>query len=188
MKASAFLDQRKDEINSTLAVVRNEFGPVSDQQFNLRPNPKKWSAAECITHLNLTQEIYVPQMLVVIENKDKYPPAKNEFNHSWIGRMAYRAMQPKENNVISFKMKTFSKFQPADETLEKDAILDTFIKYQMDMLEVITGLGDIDPEKPKINSALGPIFKMGIGDALRFMIAHNMRHILQAQNALSLIK
>jgi hypothetical protein len=42
-------------------------------------------------------------------------------------------------------------------------------------------------EKPKIVTAAGPILKMRFGDALHFMVAHNRRHILQAQNVLKII-
>ena len=42
----------------------------------------------------------------------------------------------------------------------------------------------INPQKMKITSFAGPLLKLRGIDALRFLLGHNERHILQAKNAL----
>ena len=84
-------------------------------------------------------------------------------------------------------MKTFGKLKPKISVGNKNEILDQFLNFQESILEVIEGLYDMNLTKPKIVTAAEPILKMRIGDALHFMVAHNQRHILQAQNVFKII-
>ena len=69
----------------------------------------------------------------------------------------------------------------------KVEVLNKFIKFQKDIVYAIDNCDNMSLEKPKIVTAAGPIIKMRFGDALHFMVAHNQRHILQAQNVLNII-
>ncbi|MEO5584289.1 MAG: hypothetical protein ABIQ75_02450, partial [Flavobacteriales bacterium] len=42
-------------------------------------------------------------------------------------------------------------------------------------------------ESPRITSTLGPVLRFKIGDAFRFMIAHQERHFLQIERSLQAV-
>lgn len=186
MKTTDFLKARESEIRQLTDTVKNDFLPLSNELLNMKPAPKKWSIAECFQHLNLTMDVYVTQMLEVVEKKDQFPPAENEFKLSFMGRMGVKAMQPKEGEKISYKMRTFKVLNPEASKVEGNP-LDTFLEYQEGLLHIVASLEQMSLKKPKITTVVGPVFKMPIGDALHFMIAHNQRHILQAQKVLQII-
>lgn len=187
MKTIDFLQARLVETETIIHVVKDEFFDLPDDAFYKQPEPKKWSAAQCFDHLNLTMEIYVPQMVTKVQEKERYRGQNGEFKLSFWGKLAVNAMKPKTDKSIPMKMKTFKKLRPLKNGQSKNQLLEQFLLYQKDIIFVIKGLEYMSLTKPKIISALGPIFKLRIGDALHFMIAHNQRHLLQAKNAISFI-
>lgn len=186
MKTTDFLNVRESEIQQLTDTVKKEFLPLSIEVLNKKPAANKWSIAECLQHLNLTMDVYVTQMLDVIKKKDQFPSTSDEFNLSFMGRMGVKAMQPKEGQKISYTMKTFKVLNPEVASSEYDPLA-KFLEYQDHLLSVTSSLRHMSLTKPKITTIVGPLFKLSIGDALHFMIAHNQRHILQAQKVLQII-
>ena len=187
MKIAEFLQKRAAETKEITVMVKSEFLPLSEERLSRKPSEDKWSIRACFQHLNLTLEVYVSQMLDVIKDPDKYPQTEDEFTLGFMGRMGVRAMQPKEGEKISYKMKTFKVLDP-ERSNPGDNAVGVFLDHQEDLLRVIDGLEHMSLSKPKITTVIGPLFKMSIGDALHFMIAHNQRHILQARKVLQIIQ
>ena len=187
MKTVDFLEQRKVETQNIIEIVSSEFKDLSQKTFNTKPAPNKWSVAECFMHLNQTLEIYIPQMVKKVEEKEKYLGQRELFKYSLAGKMAVKSMLPKSDQSIPFKMKTFGELKPKQSDGDRNKILDEFIEFQNMTIVVIDGLEGMSLTKPRIKTAAGSILKMCIGDALHFMVAHNQRHIVQAQNVLKII-
>lgn len=187
MKSVNFLDIRKKETLQIISAVKTVFEPIENNVFNNKPSSEKWSIAECFQHLNLTLAIYIPQMVELVKQKELYPKLSEEFSYSFLGKMAVKFMAPKEDSRIPYKMKTFDNLNPGASTFDQAMTLRAFLDFQNDTLFVIEELNDMNLSKPKIITAAGRWLKMGIGDALHFMIAHNQRHLQQAQNNFKLI-
>lgn len=187
MKSTEFLAARKSETLAINEIVANEFEILDQKLFNAKPGPKKWSVAECIQHLNITLQIYVPQLVSAVKNKHQFTGQRQIFTHSFIGKLGVNSMSPKANNEIPRKMQTFKKLKPKELEYEKREVLDNFLGFQNDIISVIEGTDNMSLEKPRIVTAAGSFLKMRFGDALHFIIAHNQRHVLQAQNVLKII-
>jgi uncharacterized damage-inducible protein DinB len=187
MKSQYFLEEREKETLEIVGIVESEFSALTADQLNIKPAGDKWSISECLAHLNLTLNIYIPQMQKVVEEKEKYGIQKENFSYSAIGKMAVKAMQPKTDKSIGFKIKTFKRLNPERAEMDARATMNSFLDFQRATIEVIHGLKNTSLSKPKIITAAGPILKMGIGDALHFMVAHNQRHIVQAQKVSKII-
>jgi len=187
MKIAVFLDELK-AITKDLTEQCGQLLLIDHNLLNVRPERNKWSIAECFEHLNLTLEIYLPQIQEILKHPEKYPSKEQSFKHSWLGSFAVKTMQPKTDDKITFKMKTFARLDPALSDDDTDSSLKKFINWQEQTLEVLNKVEDIDLKKSKINTAVGSILKMGVGDALHFVIAHNQRHVLQAQKVLQKIQ
>src|SRR5687768_15269364 len=54
---------------------------VPADRWNVRNDPDRWSVGECIAHLNLTSEAYLPRIWAAIAEARKLPP---------LGRRRYR--------------------------------------------------------------------------------------------------
>ncbi len=85
-------------------------------------------------------------------------------------------MEPKEKLN---KMKTMSKFNPSGSSLTKSE-LNKFEHQQYKTLELLSKAIAVDLTKTKTKTSLSKIINMRLGDTLRFVIAHNQRHLYQA--------
>ena len=81
------------------------------------------------------------------------------------------------------KMKTPKDKNPLGENLTKESIL-IFIEQQKLLLQILENSEKIDLGKIKIPISIAPFVKIKLGDTLRFIVYHNERHIVQAQNIL----
>lgn len=187
MTTADFLLNREKETLEMILITNEEFNPLSTELFNTKPAANRWSIGECFEHLNLALNIYIPQMETIIKNKKKYMGQNEQFSYSLLGKMAVKAMLPKANKCIPYKMKTFRKLKPLKSEANKRRILGKFLSYQKLTLDIIHELQEVNLEIPKIITAAGPLLKMRIGDALHFMVAHNQRHIVQAQHVYKII-
>jgi hypothetical protein len=109
MKSQYFLEEREKETLEIVGIVESEFSALTADQLNIKPAGDKWSISECLAHLNLTLNIYIPQMQKVVEEKEKYGIQKENFSYSAIGKLAVKAMQPKADKSIGFKHENFQK-------------------------------------------------------------------------------
>ena len=187
MDSNEFLDLRNNETINIIENVKKVFEVLDEQVFHSKPSPESWSISECFVHLNLTLKYYIPQMVKITHQKDKYPKEKGSFTHSIIGKLAVKAMTPKPDQRIPFKMKTFAKLNPDFSVGNKHEILHEFLDFQEITVGLCENLKSMSLKKPKIVPFTGPLVKMNVGDALHFMVAHNQRHLLQAENVLKII-
>jgi len=183
-----YLDRLKNSTSELINITENQFLSMDPAMLDTKPSADQWSISECFKHLNLTLKIYLPQMNAVVKNSEKYPVKSDVFQHGLLGKLAVKAMKPKANNQIPYKMKTFNSLKPKNADINSQKEIRQFLKYQNEILTIIDGLQKVNLRKPKITTAAGPIIKMSIGDALHFMVAHNQRHIVQAQNVFKIIQ
>lgn len=176
------LDQLKKDTQEITATVKNEFLVHTTEKLQQKPMPNSWSVLECLEHLNLTYRHYIPE----IQNKLKQATAQQKvaisfYKPSILGNYMTNSMMPKGNQVVN-KMKTFAAIQPSlDETSE--IIIKEFLEHQQSMLDLLDTASGYNLQRIKVQS-LVKILRFRLGDAFRFLTAHNLRHILQAKKAL----
>lgn len=151
---------------------------LSKKELNYKKTNEKWSALECIEHLNLYGGFYNPEIKKsLIDNKTE--PAPN-FNTGLIGGYFTNSMLPKAK--IN-KMKSPVDKNPIGSEVDKEVLVQ-FIKQQYEHLDLINKSGSINLTKTKIPITISKHLKLRLGDTFRFILAHNNRHITQAENTL----
>ena len=88
-------------------------------------------------------------------------------------------MLPKEN--LNY-MKTFKDKNPAGSKLNK-AVIDRFLNQQHEFLDFIDKSKKVSLMKTKLPLTISKLLKLSLGDTFRFSVAHNERHVLQAERA-----
>ena len=152
-----------------------------------RPAPRSWSVLEVIEHLNISSGHYT-RRLRRIYSKGEAPELKAEFTPGRWGESFTRSMQPLPDGTIPKPMRTLWLFEPkAAAAKGRTSLLEfqAMLEEQLVLLERARTLGW---EGPKVTSTLGPIFRFKIGDAFRFMVAHQARHFLQAECTLAKVE
>ncbi|MDR6844192.1 DinB family protein [Flavobacterium granuli] len=148
----------------------------SNNQLNWKENPESWSILECLEHLNLYGDFYLPEIEKTIDNAK----SKNEsdFKSGILGNYFAESMLPKAKLN---KMKTFKDKNPLNSHLDTNTI-DRFINQQIKMLNLLDKSRTISLNKEKTSISLTKLIKLKIGDTFRFVINHNIRHIKQIEN------
>ena len=99
-----------------------------------------------------------------------------------MGNYFVKMIKPKSDERIPSPMKTMKKFIP--ELKVNDNTIRNFLTDQEGIIKALELSKQLDLNKIKITSAIGPIVTFKLGDAFRFLIGHNQRHIIQAKRVL----
>ncbi len=157
-----------------------EYQAIPIDQLNWKANPKKWSVLECLEHLNLYGDFYLPEMQKRITNGKQAAPSAM-FSSGWLGNYFAKSMLPKEKLNT---MNAPSGMNPVGSTLN-ETHLERFIEQQEVLLKILEQARTIDLTKTKTSISLASWIKLRLGDTLRVVIYHNERHIVQADKVLT---
>jgi hypothetical protein len=148
-----------------------------------QPAPGKWSAAECLDHLNVYNSRYIAAITAAMEmSRQKGVIPRPVFTSSWLGNYFTNLMAPKPDGSISSRMKSPANARPAAH-LDAADVLARFIGYQQQWLDLLEKAQETDLHKTKVPTTLSRMLKLSLGDTFRFNIAHEQRHLLQALRA-----
>ncbi len=149
----------------------------------LQPAPGKWSIAQVLEHLNTYGRHYLQEINQQVSiNNDMQQQAW--FNPGILGDYFTNAIKPKSVFEVKNKMKT-SKSHAPENNLQVDIVLAEFIDQQHKLLLLLEESRQRDLNTIRIPITITKLIKLKLGDAFRFIIAHEQRHMIQARNALT---
>ena len=140
-----------------------------------REAPESWNILECLEHLNLYGDFYLPQMEQKIKQATRQ--TEPEWKSGWLGNYFANSMLPKEKLN---KMKTFSDKNPLNTHLDK-TVIDRFINQQIKLLELLNQAGNVSLNQVKISTSISSLLKLKLGDTLLFYTNHTLRHLQQIE-------
>ncbi|OHX65084.1 DinB family protein [Flammeovirga pacifica] len=147
-------------------------------ELNLRSNEKSWSILECIHHLNLYGEYYIPHLEKALLKSQK----RNHevYKSGWLGNYFSNMMAPKEN-IVKNPMPAPSDKNPIGSNLDT-SVLDVRHQQIDKLKQLLLQANELNLEKVRIPITISKWIKLKTGDTFRFLIAHEVRHFLQCQN------
>jgi hypothetical protein len=138
-----------------------------------KENETSWSILECLEHLNLYGDFYLPEIESKIKNSTT--KADLEFKSGMLGSYFAKSMLPKEKLN---KMKTFKDKNPLNANLDI-SVIDKFINQQIKLLDLLNQSRNVSLNKMKIQTSISSLIKLKLGDAFQFLINHIIRHLNQ---------
>ena len=147
-----------------------------------RENETSWNILECLEHLNLYGDFYLPQMESKIKSSNT--KAGSEFKSGLLGNYFAKSMLPKEKLN---KMKTFKDKNPLNVRLDK-MVIDKFIDQQIKLLELVNQSRKVSLNKVKIPTSISSLIRLKLGDTFQFFINHIIRHLSQIDRIQAAIK
>ena len=151
----------------------------SADELNYREKEGSWSVLECLEHLNLYGDFYIPEIKKVLQKaKESSAPI---FKSGLLGNYFAVSMLPKKGFN---KVKTFKDKNPLGSSLNRK-VIQRFIHQQLEMIELLNKATVVDLNKVKTAISITTLLKLKLGDTFRFVINHNIRHIEQAKNVLN---
>ena len=178
MKSETLISDLIERTKNNLNRVQN-FQDLTDQELNHKISPQSWSILECLEHLNRYGDFYIPELKEKI--KSSHHKNNGSFKSGWLGNYFAKMILPKEKLN---KMKTLKSMNPVGSKLNRQ-VIEKFIRQQQQLLELLDQARDVSLTKTKTKISISSWIRLRLGDTFRFVIYHNQRHILQAENILS---
>lgn len=153
------------------------FKELSGEKLNAKKDQTQWSILECLEHLNLYGDFYLPEIEKQLLKGDKVNDNKI-FKSGVIGNYFTNLM--KANNGKMKKMKSPKDKNPINSKLSAITI-DRFLKQSETLRLLLNQARNVDLTKTKTAISLSSMIKLRLGDTFRFYVYHIERHVLQAQ-------
>jgi hypothetical protein len=171
------IDDLMEIVNQARAAAC-KFKNFRNDQLNYKPGPEEWSILECLEHLNLYGDYYLPEIGKQIRT-NHIDTSDEIFKSGFIGNYFATLIQVK-NGKIKRKLHSPKDKNPANSKLTPKSI-DRFIK-QLDSLDSLLAQSrKIDLIKTKTAVSITRFIRLRLGDTLRFFVYHIERHIVQAE-------
>lgn len=179
MRKTQLIDRFIDQATRLDERVHMGFADVPFDELTHRPEPASWSAAECLGHIVITFERYVPALEKIFER----PIAQTEdidVKKGFLGNWFAQQMDPERGK----RMRTFSVFEPVDVGPD---VLDRYHAYHDTLLDYVRRSPDVDWTKMMVTSPVNKFVRFRLGDAYTIFLHHDERHVLQAERALEAV-
>lgn len=151
-------------------------------QFTTPPRPNSWSVAECIQHLSLTSEAYIPLLESALE-KARTRPRASSYKLDWWGRALKWSLEPPPR----FRFATSKNFQPVD-IGDANRVLGHFLRLQSEIAKLARDADGLDLNSVKVTSPFSSHVRYNVYSAFALIVAHERRHLWQAQKALEALQ
>jgi hypothetical protein len=149
---------------------------LTAEQIARRPDPGKWSIAECLAHLNITAATVQKLMARGIEQaKQEKRFGEGPFSIGPKGRLLIWIAEPPPK----FRIRAPKNVRPPAASDDPLQVLPAFIKAQDEWERLMREQEGLDLAKIKVGQG---VFRMRLAAALPWMMAHQRRHLLQAEN------
>jgi hypothetical protein len=174
-----------DSLNSAQSRLRAFTDRLSDSAWNRRPAPEKWSAAECVEHLNLTSRAFVPLLRdAVAEARLSRQSPKEHYRRDPLGWFMSKMMGPMRH-VGKFKVmrvKTLPPFVPKSNRSRTET-LSEFVTLNAELVSLLRSADGLPIDEVKIVSPFGGRMKYNAYSAFSILARHEHRHLVQAEEA-----
>ena len=147
---------------------------LSRDQLTWSPAPGAWSIGQCLDHLRIGNEIYLPAISSALEGRR--PSAVPElllsaisqwFIHNYIGpSVGTRAKAPR-------------KTRPAAEV--DTTVLDAFLRTNQTARELVSRASVYDVNRIRFKNPFVHLLRFTVGTGLEIVSQHESRHLLQAE-------
>ena len=150
--------------------------------FTVRPSPGSWSAAECLSHLSISTELFLPVLRKALdEAKAKGITApKKAPAMDVVGRVMKWFLEP----PIRKRVQTVAPLVPRSVRAKAEAFGE-FSTLQSKLSDMIQEAAAFDLRRLKIVSPFDKRVKYNVYSAFRIIVAHQRRHLWQAEQAVA---
>jgi hypothetical protein len=150
---------------------------LSRAQFNWRPEPHRWSIAECLLHLNVGAEVYTRLIEMATERgRTRGLLATGPFRYGFLSRWLLGSLEP----PVRTRYKTPRMFYPAPGVQHMIAdVLRQFESAGRRWDECLRRANGLDLARVKVPSPVVPLLRFQLGPLFAGQAAHERRHLWQ---------
>lgn len=148
---------------------------LTPRQLNWKPSQNAWSVGQCLEHLCVFNEVYLPAITASLT--DRPLDAVQDIKLGWFGRWFIRNYI--EPSPASKRARAPKKIAPG--TRADPHVLDLFLTSNQAARELVRRASDYDVNRIRFKDPLIPVLRFTVGTALEIVPIHQRRHLLQAE-------
>lgn len=145
-----------------------------------RPAPRCWSIAECLDHLNVTAEVFLPALHRAIDGGIAASGEPRGPHRGWVGGWILRVVEPPPQK----RFRAPKRAQPRAH-LELDQVEAHFQQLQREILACLTRAEGVDLAKTRLGHPMFALLRLSLSEMFGVLVAHERRHLWQAEQVLA---
>jgi hypothetical protein len=172
----------RNELDATTARLRALVDTMDDATWRARPGRNRWSAAECVEHLNLTSRAYLPLLRdAVREGRARgMTDAGGAQRIGFVSWFLLRAQEPPVKH--SRRIRTTMPFVPRQVGPKPDVVRE-YERLQRELVQLLVEAEGLALSRIRVRSPFFARLRYSVYLALRVIPAHQRRHLWQAEEA-----
>ena len=175
----AQLDDIWHQLRAASDHAREVAGGLAPARLARRPAFNSWSVAECIAHLTLTTDAFLPLLRGALDKaRSSGPFAEGPFRTDLFGRLLIWFIEPPARTRVS----TQPAFVPVV-TDRPERALDDFLDRQIRLQRLLPTAVGLALDRIRITSPFERRVGYSVISALLVIPAHQRRHLWQAERA-----
>ena len=164
-----------DELNAADRRASDIAGPLSREQLNWKPTEGSWSVGQCLDHLLVANDVYLPPIAEALENRRTAPV--ESITPGWFGGWFIRNYI--EPSPSGGKARAPQKIAPASQV--DPSVLERFLQSNDVARNLVRQAGPYDVNRIRFRNPFVPVLRFTIGTGLEIVWRHQRRHLLQAE-------
>lgn len=171
------LETVSNEFGAAQTRVHRLVGVVPEAAWTRRPDPGRWSIAECIEHLNLTALAYLPLLRTAVDRGRKAGMGwRRRYRRDPVGWLMWRMAGP----PVRHRIKTVAAFVPAAQRPAAQIVAE-FDRLQEAQLACVAAADGLVLGRLWIRSPFDPRIRYNVYSCLTILPRHQARHLWQAE-------
>lgn len=151
--------------------------PLTREQFNWHAEPGEWSIGQCLDHLNVTGFLLLPRLETAVERgRAEGLTGSPPFRYGPFGRLFSYMMRPNPR----LRLSTPRAYAPAMQH-EPELVVPRFMDLQQRLEHVVHEADGLDLKRIRLSSPVRRLMRFSLGIWLDATLAHERRHLVQAQ-------
>ena len=156
-------------------------GPLSPHRLEWRPAAPRWSVADCLNHVNVTAEKYLPRLAEMIaRGRTEGRVGHGPFRHPFAGNWFVRMLEPPPRR----RLRVPGVFAPVPGR-PAESLLPEFRRLREALLDRLAEADGLDLAALKTSSPAARFFTLTLGQCFGALAAHDRRHLWQAKQVVA---
>lgn len=150
---------------------------IPAERWQLRIHAGRWSIAECVAHLNLTSEAFLPLLNNALEsarNLAQTPPLR--YRMDVMGWLLWRMLPP----PVRMRTRTTAAFIPQS-LVEAHELITSFESLQLQLHHILREAEGLPLQRVRVRSPFNEKTTYNLFSALSIIPRHQQRHLWQAR-------
>jgi hypothetical protein len=177
-------ERAEHELNEATERARKLVDDTPARLFTVRPSVNQWSAAECLSHLSISTEKFLPVLRKAMDDaRSRHLTADGAPRMDVLGRILRWFLEP----PVRSRLKTKSAFVPKSIRAKAEALAE-FTRWQKQLVDLLQSSSDMPIGRLKVVSPFDSRVKYNVYSAFMILTAHQRRHLWQAEQAVEALR